>query len=281
MKAAFMTGVNEVEVRETRRADARSRAARSCASRRAASAGPTPGRSSTATRGPRRRGCSATSRSASSSEVGPGRRSARRGSRRATGCSSARSSRAASAGGASEGFQNLCEHHLLYGYDPFPGAYAEYAAGAADRHEEPDPAAARPAVGPGHGRRSVRLRAERHRAARRPASATRVVILGAGPIGCWQAVMARDRGAGRVFLTDVIRGAARPGARRVGHVRRRRMGGRRGQRRRGGAGADRRARRRAGQRGGARRSRRSRPRWRWRPSAPASCTSPGCPSTTR
>ena len=27
-----------------------------------------------------------------------------------------------------EGFQNLCEHHLLYGYDPFPGAYAEYAA---------------------------------------------------------------------------------------------------------------------------------------------------------
>ena len=27
-----------------------------------------------------------------------------------------------------EGFQNLCEHHLLYGYDPFPGAYADYAA---------------------------------------------------------------------------------------------------------------------------------------------------------
>ena len=26
-----------------------------------------------------------------------------------------------------EGFQNLCDHHLLYGYDPFPGAYAEYA----------------------------------------------------------------------------------------------------------------------------------------------------------
>ena len=42
-----------------------------------------------------------------------------------------------------EGFQNLCEHHLLYGYDPFPGAYADYAAGAADRHEEPDPAPAR------------------------------------------------------------------------------------------------------------------------------------------
>ena len=27
-----------------------------------------------------------------------------------------------------DGFQNLCEHHLLYGYDPFPGAYAELAA---------------------------------------------------------------------------------------------------------------------------------------------------------
>ena len=26
-----------------------------------------------------------------------------------------------------DGYQNLCEHHLLYGYDPFPGAYAELA----------------------------------------------------------------------------------------------------------------------------------------------------------
>ncbi len=43
-----------------------------------------------------------------------------------------------------EGFQNLCEHHLLYGYDPFPGAYADWAGGAADRDEEPDPAARRP-----------------------------------------------------------------------------------------------------------------------------------------
>jgi L-iditol 2-dehydrogenase len=32
-----------------------------------------------------------------------------------------------------------------------------------------------------------------------------VLILGAGPIGCWQAVMARDRGAGQVFLCDVNR----------------------------------------------------------------------------
>src|SRR5437870_3307789 len=27
-----------------------------------------------------------------------------------------------------EGLQNLCDEHLLYGYDPYPGAYAEYAA---------------------------------------------------------------------------------------------------------------------------------------------------------
>ena len=30
-----------------------------------------------------------------------------------------------------------------------------------------------------------------------------VVILGTGPIGCWQAVMARDRGASKVYLSDV------------------------------------------------------------------------------
>ena len=27
-----------------------------------------------------------------------------------------------------DGYQNLCDEHLLYGYDPYPGAYAEYAA---------------------------------------------------------------------------------------------------------------------------------------------------------
>src|SRR5438128_3214229 len=32
-----------------------------------------------------------------------------------------------------------------------------------------------------------------------------VVILGTGPIGCWQAVMARDRGASRVWMSDVNR----------------------------------------------------------------------------
>jgi L-iditol 2-dehydrogenase len=32
------------------------------------------------------------------------------------------------------------------------------------------------------------------------------VILGTGPIGCWQAVMCRDRGASKVFMTDVNAG---------------------------------------------------------------------------
>src|SRR5437870_6157333 len=32
-----------------------------------------------------------------------------------------------------------------------------------------------------------------------------VFLIGSGPIGCWQAVMARDRGASRVFITDVNR----------------------------------------------------------------------------
>ena len=32
-----------------------------------------------------------------------------------------------------------------------------------------------------------------------------VLIMGSGPIGCWQTVMARDRGARRVFLSDVNR----------------------------------------------------------------------------
>jgi L-iditol 2-dehydrogenase len=43
-----------------------------------------------------------------------------------------------------------------------------------------------------------------------------VTILGAGPIGCWQAVMARDRGAGRVYLTDVNRQRLEVALRAVG-----------------------------------------------------------------
>ena len=79
--------------------------------------------------------------------------------------------------------------------------------------------------------------------------------------------MARDRGASRVYMTDVSRRPARYRARRRREVRRRRVGGRRGQRRRGGAVADRRARGPNGSASLRRRSRRSRPRSRWPPSA--------------
>jgi L-iditol 2-dehydrogenase len=30
-----------------------------------------------------------------------------------------------------------------------------------------------------------------------------VIILGSGPIGSWQSVLVRDRGAGRIFLSDI------------------------------------------------------------------------------
>jgi L-iditol 2-dehydrogenase len=101
-----------------------------------------------------------------------------------------------------EGFQNLCEHHLLYGYEPYPGAYAELAAVPpiatknliglppdlpSDLATVADPFAC---AMNGIEQLDVRL-------------GDSVVILGTGPIGCWQAVMARDRGASRVYLTDV------------------------------------------------------------------------------
>ncbi len=101
-----------------------------------------------------------------------------------------------------EGFQNLCEDHLLYGYDPFPGAYADLAAVPpigmknlialppelpSDLATVADPFAC--ALN-GIEQLDVRL-------------GDTVVILGTGPIGCWQAVMARDRGASKVYLTDV------------------------------------------------------------------------------
>jgi L-iditol 2-dehydrogenase len=101
-----------------------------------------------------------------------------------------------------DGFQNLCDRHLLYGYDPFQGAYAEFAAVPpialknliklppelpSDLATTADPFAC--ALN-GIEVLDVRL-------------GDTVVILGTGPIGCWQAVMARDRGAGRVYIADV------------------------------------------------------------------------------
>jgi L-iditol 2-dehydrogenase len=105
----------------------------------------------------------------------------------------------------SEGFQNLCEHHLLYGYDPFPGAFAEYAAvpPIAIKNLIPLPAdlppdlatVADPFACALNGIEVLDIRL-----------GDTVVIIGSGPIGCWQAVMARDRGAGKVLLSDVNKG---------------------------------------------------------------------------
>ncbi len=101
-----------------------------------------------------------------------------------------------------EGFQNLCEDHLLYGYEPFPGAYAERAAvpPIAMKNLIPLPpdlpsdlaTVADPFACALNGMEQLEVRI-----------GDTVVIVGTGPIGCWQAVMARDSGASRVFMTDV------------------------------------------------------------------------------
>jgi L-iditol 2-dehydrogenase len=103
-----------------------------------------------------------------------------------------------------EGFQNLCNEHLLYGYDPYPGAYADYAAVPPIAiknliplpHDLPSDLAtvADPFACALNGIEMLDIRL-----------GDNVVIIGSGPIGCWQAVMARDRGASKVFLTDVNR----------------------------------------------------------------------------
>ncbi len=100
-----------------------------------------------------------------------------------------------------DGFQNLCEHHLLYGYDPFPGAYADYAAvpPIAIKNLIPLPTelpsdlatVADPFACALNGVEVLDVQL-----------GNVVVIIGGGPIGCWQALMARDRGAARVFLIE-------------------------------------------------------------------------------
>jgi L-iditol 2-dehydrogenase len=102
------------------------------------------------------------------------------------------------------GFQNLCQEHLLYGYDPFPGAYADFAAvpPIAMKNLIPLPddlpsdlaTVADPFACALNGIEQLDIQL-----------GDTVAIIGSGPIGCWQAVMSRDRGAGRVFLLDVSR----------------------------------------------------------------------------
>lgn len=101
-----------------------------------------------------------------------------------------------------QGFQNLCEHHLLYGYDPFPGAYADYAAvpPIATKNLIPLPPDLPPDLATVADPFACALNGIE---VLDVGLGDTVVILGAGPIGCWQAVMARDRGASRVYLSDV------------------------------------------------------------------------------
>ena len=101
-----------------------------------------------------------------------------------------------------DGFQNLCERHLLYGYEPFPGAYAEWALvpPIATKNLIPLPdelpsdlaTVADPFACALNGVEMLDVRL-----------GDVVVILGTGPIGCWQAVMCRDRGASSIYMTDV------------------------------------------------------------------------------
>jgi L-iditol 2-dehydrogenase len=116
-----------------------------------------------------------------------------------------------------DGFQNLCEHHLLYGYDPFPGAYSEHASvpPIATKNlikippELPSDLAtvADPFACALNGIEALDIRL-----------GDTVVIVGSGPIGCWQAVMARDRGAGGVYLTDVSAERLEIALQAIGHA---------------------------------------------------------------
>ena len=116
-----------------------------------------------------------------------------------------------------DGFQNLCERHLLYGYDPFPGAYADLAA--------VPPIATKNLIKlPPHLPSDLATTADPFACALNGIEVLdvrlgdTVMILGTGPIGCWQAVMARDRGAGRIFLTDVNGDRLRVALDVVGHL---------------------------------------------------------------
>ncbi|MGH3030021.1 MAG: zinc-dependent alcohol dehydrogenase [Gaiellaceae bacterium] len=106
-----------------------------------------------------------------------------------------------------EGRQNLCAEKKLYGYDPFPGAFAEYAAvpRIALRNLYPLPpglssdlaTAADPFACALNGVETAEIRI-----------GDVLAILGAGPIGCVQALMARDAGAGEIYMVEVSPGRA-------------------------------------------------------------------------
>lgn len=103
------------------------------------------------------------------------------------------------------GKHNLCELHQLLGYDPFPGAYAEYFAvpriGLRNVFRVPEGLApevvtiADPLSNTINGQEILDA-----------GLGDVVVVIGAGPIGCMHAAIARARGAARVLLFDVSEG---------------------------------------------------------------------------
>jgi L-iditol 2-dehydrogenase len=116
-----------------------------------------------------------------------------------------------------EGRQNLCSEKKLYGYDPYPGAFAEYAAvpPIAVRNLYPLPpelpsdlaTAADPFACALNGVEAAGIRI-----------GDVLAILGAGPIGCVQALMARGAGAGTIYLIEVSGGRAALARKVVGDV---------------------------------------------------------------
>ena len=116
-----------------------------------------------------------------------------------------------------EGRQNLCAEKKLYGYDPYPGAFAEFASvpPIALRNLYPLPpelpsdlaTAADPFACALNGVETADIRL-----------GDTLAILGAGPIGCVQALMARNAGAGRIYLVEVSPGRAELSRRIVGDV---------------------------------------------------------------
>ncbi len=106
-----------------------------------------------------------------------------------------------------DGRQNLCAEKKLYGYDPYPGAFAEYAAvpsiALRNLYALPDElpsdlaTAADPFACALNGVETAEIRI-----------GDVVTILGAGPIGCVQALMARGAGADRIYLVEVSPGRA-------------------------------------------------------------------------
>jgi L-iditol 2-dehydrogenase len=103
-----------------------------------------------------------------------------------------------------EGHGNLCERHELYGYDPYPGAFAEVTAvpPVATKNLIPLPADLPSPLATVADPFACALNGVEVAA---PDFGDTVVILGAGPIGCMQSVLVRDRGASQVLLLDVSR----------------------------------------------------------------------------